>query len=205
MNHRLPLRMIQIVLVAVLLATSGCASDTNSAADRGTVPDSFALGADREPTARTLYSMARLLAVKNRDAQSEFILRRLLHDYPEYAPAYNDLAELQMRHGRLDEAMETLQTGLTFAKGDAILLNNLGMCRMVLGDYDGALDQFTRASAQSPQDARYRANMAVALCLLDREDEAVSLYAQMMSTEDAERNVQVLREARHRVSPIRQQ
>ena len=34
---------------------------------------------------------------------------------------------------------------------------------------------------------------------------SASGHAQMMSTEDAERNVQVLREARHRVSPIRQQ
>jgi len=162
-------------------------------------PD-FDTCAERPPTTRTLYAMARVLAAQGKDAQAEILLRRVIQDQPEFLPARNTLAEIQMRQRRVREAVATISAGLEVNPADAVLLNNLGMCQMVLGQYEKALETFTAAAAARPGNARYRANMAVALGLMGRDHEAINLYKQVLPEQKAIHNLLVLQSARDEFS-----
>jgi len=188
-----------------ILCHGGCSESVSSAPDINSVLDNseheFQKQANRPPTAKTLFAMADILATQGRDSECEFVLKRIIQEYPKFLPAYNNLAELQMRQGRTNQAIGTLQSALRINPGDPVLLNNLGMCRMVLGDYENALDMFTKAAGIMPENARYRANMAVVLGLTGRDEESLSLFKQVLPEEDASQNLNVLREARNIEKP----
>jgi Flp pilus assembly protein TadD len=151
---------------------------------------------NRPPTAKTLYAMADILATQGRESDSESILRRIVQEHPEFLPAYNDLAELQMRQARTKQAIATLDKGLRIYANDPVLLNNLGMCHLLQTEYEKAVELFTRAAAVIPQSARYRSNLAVALALAGREEESLSLFRQVLSRDQADHNLNILRQAR---------
>jgi hypothetical protein len=157
--------------------------------------DSFDKGINRPPTPKTLYSLAQILESQGKDNQAEPILRRIIVDEPRFMPAYCDLAELQMRQRRIEDAYRTLSAGLKISRDEPILLNNRGMCQVLLKDYEGALANFTRASSLRPDDARYRSNLAMTLGMLGRYDESYSLYTLVMPAQDARHNVALLAES----------
>ena len=177
------------LLAAGLLVLGAC---TSPRVESAYAPDSFDTSVDRAPTASTLHATARVMAAQGRDAQCELVLRKLIDEHPDFLPAYNELAELHMRYGAIDSAVVTLEMGLERAPQDTVMLNNLGMCRLLQKRYDEALDSFTLASAADPDDARARANMATTLGLLGRADEALALFYQVMPPADAHHNVAVL-------------
>jgi len=151
---------------------------------------------DLPPTAKTLYATAQILAKQGRDSDCALVLRRTIQEYPDFLPAYNSLAQLQMRQNRTKEAIDTISMALCRRPEDPVLLNNLGVCWLVLRDYDKALEIFTKAHQVWPQNAKYLANMAVALGLLGRYDESRSLYQQVLSKDQVDHNLDVLRQAR---------
>ena len=61
---------------------------------------------DRPPTSKTLFAMANILAVQGRDQECEFLLKRIIQENPRCLPAYNSLAELQMRQGKINAAID---------------------------------------------------------------------------------------------------
>jgi len=156
----------------------------------------FQLQSNNPPTAKTLCSMADILATQGRDSECEYVLKRIIQDNPKFLPPYNRLAELQMRQGRTNEAIETLQHALRINPDDPVLLNNLGMCWIVRRNYENALKMFTKAAGLMPENAKYRANMAVALGLMGRDDESLSLFKHILPEDEANHNLKVLRGAR---------
>ncbi|MHC4457656.1 MAG: tetratricopeptide repeat protein [Planctomycetota bacterium] len=186
--------------IIYLLCFGGCSQPASSGAKTHLVPDDstieYKVQADRPPTAKTLFAMADIFATQGRDSECELVLNRIIHEYPNFILAYNSLAELQMRHGRINKAIETITSGLRIRSEDPVLLNNLGMCRMIRRDYGKALDMFTKAAGIMPENARYRANMAVALALMGRYDESLSLFKQVLPEEQASQNVSVIRKVR---------
>ena len=192
---------VPIALTCVIALGSGCGPDPNAfpwSASRPSVSDAaFEAGANRPPTTKTLYAMTRILAARGRDPECEQLLRRILRESPGCLPAYCDLAALYLRHGRIDEAIETLSRGLRIAPEDAVLQNNQGMCWTLKGEYRKALRRFTKAATVAPQDARYRTNMAVALSMIGRYDEAKSLFEQVVPEEDVHYNLSILASARN--------
>jgi len=156
---------------------------------------------NRPPTPKTLYAMADILATQGRDSECESLLKRIVQEDPKFLPAYNALAELQMRQGRTNAAIETLQGALAIQPGDPVLLNNLGMCRIAQHDYESALTMFSKAAGIMPENAKYRANMAVSLGLMGRDEESLSLFKQVMPEDQANHNLSVLREARKMAEP----
>ena len=148
--------------------------------------------ANRPPTGKTLWAMAGILASQGKDSQCEFVLRRLIHEHPAFLPAYNSLAEVRMRQGRTKAAIETLHEGLKVGPAAPVLLNNLGMCWMILQDNEQALQAFTQAAGIVPENPKYRANMAVVLGLVGREEESLSLFNQVVSADLADQNLAVL-------------
>jgi serine/threonine-protein kinase len=179
------------LILGVCLLMAGCGGQTaKSRSQNRQVADPF--DPDRPPTARTLYVMADILASQGRDRDSQYFLERLIKDYPDFLPAYNTLAESQMRQRRVPDAVRTLSAGLEANPGDPVLLNNLGMCRLIQKDYEKALSLFSEAAGIAPERTRYRSNMATALVLLDRRDEALALYEQILPKEEALGNIKRL-------------
>jgi Flp pilus assembly protein TadD len=184
-------------LASLLTACSTTSGPTPLAYATGGVSTSeFERGANRPPTAQTLFGLARLLAAQGRDDEAEPILRRILDEHPRFVPAYSELAELHLRHQRIGDAIGILQSGLNIAPKSPMLLNNLGLCWLLREDHERALHYFTLAAAQEPNNARFRSNMATALGKQGRYDEALAVYLQVVSRRDAHHNVGVLAETR---------
>jgi serine/threonine-protein kinase len=186
-------------VVSLGLFSGGCAESTSSGNDTDWVMDEseleFQLQSNNPPTAKTLCAMADILATQGRDSECEYVLKRIIQDNPKFLPAYNSLAELQMRQGRTNAAIETLQQALGINPDDTVLLNNLGMCWIVRRDYENALKMFTKAAGLMPENTKYRANMAVALGLMGRDDESLSLFKHVLPEDEANYNLSVLQKA----------
>lgn len=144
------------------------------------------------PGALTNYSMSRLLVSVGKAEQAEFLLTRVLRQDPAFLPAYCDLASLEVRKGRIEEAERYLEAGLRREPGDAVLNNNLGVCLLLAGRYEPALERFTRASVARPASERFVANRALAMGLMMRDAESFGLYEQIMTAEQARHNLEVI-------------
>jgi Flp pilus assembly protein TadD len=145
--------------------------------------------------------MADILATQGKDYECEFVLNRILQEYPTYLPAYNSLAELKMRQGQTKGAIQTLQDGLAIDPRAPVLLNNLGMCWMIMRDNETSLEMFTRAAGIMPENRKYRANMAVVLGLMDRDEESLSLFKQVLPVDLANQNLAILQEEEEGTDP----
>ena len=187
-----------IVTVSCVLCVTSCQEQTGSKREiSSTIIDSdqdLQNIEDRPPTSKTLFAMADILTAQGRDKECEFVLKRIIQEYPRYLPAYNKLAELKMRQGQINAAIETINDAFRIKPDDPLLLNNLGVCRIVTGEYEKALEIFTKAASAKPENVRYRMNMAVALGLMGRYEESLSLFRQVLPEEQATYNLNVLKE-----------
>lgn len=187
---------VAALIMSAMLLVAGCHS--SPAAPYEPPPDldaEFQQAANRPPTAETLYRLGRLLAAEGKDADCEQVLVDAIDRFPAYLPLYSELAQLYIRQRKLETAIGTINKGLAVVPNDAVLLNNLGMCGMLKGDYAMALQNFTLASAADPDDARYTANMALAAGMLGRYDESLALYQQVVRPARAHYNLAVVCEA----------
>jgi Flp pilus assembly protein TadD len=203
-------RLDVIILSCILgfvcaLCISGCSESAAPGTNTDWVMDKseldFQTQGKNPPTAKTLAAMAEILAAQGRDSECEYVLKRIIQDNPKFLPAYNSLAELQMRRGQTNAAIETLQHALVINPNDTVLLNNLGMCWIIRRDYESALKMFTKAAGIMPENVKYRANMAVALGLMGRDEESLSLFKQVLPEDKANHNLSVLQEARSSKNP----
>jgi tetratricopeptide (TPR) repeat protein len=200
------MRSLFLLASVAALGLAACTStpDHSKAPPVGVV-EPTGISSDKAPNAQTLYSMAKLLAARGRDADAETILAKLIGQHPEFMPAYADLAEIYVRRERIESAVEVLRAGIQRVPADAVLQNDLGMCRLLQRRYEDALEAFTAAAAGVPPDIRARANMAVALGMLGRLDESLAIYLQILPPADAHYNVAVLSEARKDAERARQE
>lgn len=189
------LRLLPVL--ALICLAGGCASSNPG----GESADGFEAGAGREPNAKTLYAMARMLVDKGRDRDAITLLNMAVEKAPTFAPAYNELAGIYIRSDRSGDAVEVLTTGLKHAPGDAVLLNNLGMCHFLRQDFENANLAFAAAVAVVPNSAQYRANQAAALAMLGRADDAAAAYDGVISDDAAKQNLALFAEAHGRLHP----
>jgi len=180
-------------LLCLLVGVQACA--TVGALSAGEPQTSFDRAADPAPTVQTLHSLSRVMAAQGRQGECRLVLERLIEDHPRFLQAYNELAELHLRADRFEAAMAVLRAGLEVEPRDGVLLNNLGLCHFLRAEFEPALEQFTLAAAAEPGDARNRANMAAALGMQGRLDEALALYYQILPPAEAHHDVAVLCEA----------
>jgi Flp pilus assembly protein TadD len=183
----------------------GCSESTASGTNSEWVMDKseldFQAQDNNPPTTKTFFAMAEIFATQGRDRECEYVLKKIIQDNPKFLPAYNSLAELQMRRGRTHAAIETLQHALIINSDDPVLLNNLGMCWIIRQDYETALKMFTKAAGIMPENVKYRANMAVALGLMGRDEESLSLFKQTLPEDQANHNLSVLKDAQSSDKP----
>ena len=89
-----------------------------------------------------------------------------------------------------------MAAGHAIAPQNPVILNNLGMCQMLNNEYGPALKCFMEATKLAPANARYQANMAVALGMLGEYDLALDVYKNTVPAAEAHYNLAVLCEAR---------
>jgi len=187
-----------IVATTLSVGLCGCESTTtfeqNDPADPAHYGENDNPLGDEAPSVRTLHSAARMCAARGQDSQAELAYAQLIERHPHYMPGYAELSELYLRNEMAETAVAVLRTGLEAAPDDALLHNNLGMCHLFEREYEAALEQFTQAAALAPEDARSRANMAVALAMLGRMDEAYANYQLIVPEADARANMHLLSE-----------
>lgn len=195
---------IQVGMICLSVLMCGCSRPEQSSLSDGLhfskADLAFETQRGRPPSGETLYAMADILATQGKDAECEFVLRRCIQRYPQFIPSYNSLAELQMRQGCVNEAIELLSKALEIRPQDHVLENNLGMCLLVRKEYEMALEHFTEAAGLVPGSEKYRANMATALGLLGRHDESKALLQQVLPDDEAEHNAEILRKAHEKVA-----
>jgi len=191
---------LSTVSALCLFCIYGCSESTSSGTNTDwTMIESeleFQTQSNNPPSVKTLWAMANILAKQGRDSECEYVLKRIIKDNPKFLPAYNNLAELQMRQGNTNMAIETLQDALNISSNDTVILNNLGMCWIIKRDYENALKMFTKAAGIMPENVKYRANMAVALGLMGRDEESLSLFNQILPEDQAKRNLSILQKTR---------
>jgi Flp pilus assembly protein TadD len=177
---------------ALLALLMGCATTSQGSKtpraneEQGRTSPAYAESAD----AKTLFAMARVLVLRERQDQAEVVLVRLVNEHPRFFPAYSELAELRLQQGRLDDAKLVLVHGVEKFPQEHILLNNLAVCHLVAADYQEALKAIDGALAFQPANERYRANKALVLGLLGRHDEARTLYGDTIGLENARMNME---------------
>jgi Flp pilus assembly protein TadD len=188
-------------LIVIVRLMPGCAAEPTPAphpiadAPEDPATEAFDNAANRPPTVRTIYVMAKLYIEQGRYGEAEAALKKVMLETPKFVPAYADLAELQLRQQRNDDAIATLTAGLKVAPQDPVLLNDLGMCHLRKAEHELALQSFQAASKVRPQEPRYRSNAAVATALQGRYDEALDLYLQVLPPADAHYNLGVICES----------
>ena len=134
-HHAFPL-VISLVLGGLLV---GCASGPGETdEDR----DYFDGGALKDPEPMTLVMTGRVLKSQGRTNESEYILRRVIAEYPGFVPGYTELSELLLKDGRTVEAIVVLEQGSAEQPNNAMLHNDLGMCLLVAGDFSQSSDRF---------------------------------------------------------------
>jgi tetratricopeptide (TPR) repeat protein len=187
------------MLLASIGLTAGCETTQETRPSNFTqdhnIDSEFAAGADRPPTPHTIFRLARLLAAQGKDQAAESALTNCLDRYPDFSPAYEELANLYVRHRKIEDAARVLQSGLHISPNDPVLRNDLGMCWLMLERYQLALEQFQIAAQASPDDARYAANVALALGSLGRYDEAIEHYRAIVPIGQGHYNVGVIARA----------
>lgn len=182
------------VAVATL---SGCATngdDYASVSNRPSVDSSM----KEAPNAITLYGMARIYSSQGKVAQASTVLVNIHRQFPDFVPAYNELADLLMQSGRIDDASLELKEGLRRAPSNPILLNNYGVCLLLKGRHSEALQQFETALRSAPYDSRTKANVALARGLNGQDLESMAAYHEILSAQDTDHNMRVIREMRAR-------
>ena len=102
--------------LVIAVVSVGCAqkTQTDTAKDFSAKDTDyqFQSSGNRPPTAKTLYAMAKILAAQGKDTECEYVLARIIREYPDFCPAYCDMAELRMRQDRVNDAMASLRAGL---------------------------------------------------------------------------------------------
>lgn len=199
-TERFTIFMSLVLLLGLSCFMTGCETATNSnsawqQSRNSANADYFNEGASRPPTGKTLYTMATILSSQGRNEEAEYVLKRINNEFPQYLPAYQELAQIYMREQRTHDAIDVLSAGLSIKPDDAPMLNNMGMCYILLDNYDMAFDYFTQAANAMPNDARYHANRAVAMGMQRRYDEALDLFKNVVPLSDAYYNIGVLAQA----------
>ncbi len=123
------------------------------------------LGRQAEPTAATLMLGGLVQARLGNAEQAESLLARAVAAAPDLPEARHELARQQLKLGRAQRALETIQPLLADPR-DGVAWTTAAQARARLGDFRGADEAFARARALRPGDVGV--SIAQARTQLDR-------------------------------------
>ena len=108
-----------LCLTLLSFTFAGCSSNEEvydlSLSERDQTLNDFDVGAERVPSARTLFTFAQILISQARDSEASFILGRIIREHAYFTPAYNELAEIHMRNNRIVDVVDIVSAGLKVA------------------------------------------------------------------------------------------
>jgi len=165
--------------------------------------DDWFEGGPMKPTSvRTLQMTTRVLAAKGELAAASGVAGRMLAEHPQHAESYAEAAELLVRDGRYQDAVDVLTKGLERVPGSPVLHNNRGLCRLMLGQLPEATVDFEAAYATDTYDSDYVANLALARALTgdaSGELDARRLWARVLTPDLVEANLERARSTRSKL------
>ena len=98
----------------------------------------------------------------NSMAQAETLLRKAMLEAPDASPPRRVLAEVYLRLGQADKAMNTLEPLLRASQPDGDVQALVGQAQLMRGDALAAEISFARAAKLKPDDKRIRTSAALA-------------------------------------------
>jgi len=135
--------------------------------------------------AEARYGLGKALMSLGRPEEAAETLRRVVTEEGS-SRAYNALGVALDLAGDRSAAQEVYRTGLDEIPGDLTLMNNLGLSLALDGQHDEALALLTEVVAKAEAGPRHRQNLALALGLAGRPEQA----AQIGRHDLAEREIQ---------------
>ena len=126
----------------------------------------------------------------------QFLLNRMLAEYPDHLGTYTEGAEVLLLEGRIVEAIKWIERGFARFPENPVLLNNRGLCHLLNADLPAAMTDFQKAYDADPADADYVGNLALAKALAGDETEARRLWSRVLGPEDVARNLAQANDAR---------
>ena len=183
-----------IVLLGIGFINVGCATTDPIYTERDFSTQSTRgeeLG-NETPNVKTLYSMAKMYTSQEKYREGELILRRAIEEYPDFVPSYVEMANICMKKKRVKDARSFLQVAIQKNNYDPLILNNLGICELLLGDIEKAQDFFYRAAQLLPGEKRYVANFALTLGISGDLTESESIYSEFLTPEKVLNNINII-------------
>lgn len=151
-----------------------------------------AIGHPKDRKVLAAYGKA-LAAAGEFEAALDAVRRAQTPEYPDWKLLSAEGAILD-QIGQTAEARALYQKALDMRPGEASVLSNLGMSHLLSGDLPTAEDYLRRASQSQGADSRVRQNLALAVGLQGRFDEAEAIARGELSQGQAEANVAYLRQ-----------
>ncbi|HYH47195.1 MAG TPA: protein kinase [Thermoanaerobaculia bacterium] len=135
--------------------------------------------AERRPAADFLMDLANLELRQGEAAAARKTLEDLLRRIPAHLGGEKLLAQVELASGSPARAAELYADLLRRRRGFAEL-SNFGVAQMLLRDWKGAAASLEEAYALAPRSAPAALNLADAMTLAGRLDEASTLYARVL-------------------------
>jgi len=115
------------------------------------------------------------------EARQEFL--RAMRVDPEDPAAYNNLALLNLKERRVDEAIDLLEQSI-FLQADASLPHGLlGAAYLMQGRLEDAARESAEAARLDPTDTSSRENLGRALMRMGRSEDALKVYRELAELE----------------------
>ena len=125
-----------------------------------------------------------MMGLRRHDYATEERLRERVRSGPRDAGAHRKLSAWLLRAGRLAQAREALQGGLSRAGGTASLQHLLGLLFSGAEDYESAERHLARASAQEPMRFDYLRDLALVRAVAGKTAASVETLRQAVGLAD---------------------
>lgn len=137
----------------------------------------------QRPSVQNLFDLANMEVRHGRTESARRHLRELLARFPNKFSARKVLAQIELQSGSA-EAAARLYEDLVELSPEPDLLANLGVVYLLLEEYEKASTAFRRVREQQPNNPYATLNLADALLLQGKEEEAMALYRQVIDLID---------------------
>lgn len=137
----------------------------------------------QRPSVSNLFDLANMETRQSRFDAARAHLEELLERFPGSFTARKLLANIELQNGSAERAAE-LYRELIEISPDADLLTNLSVTFLLLGRYEDAAGTVERLRESQPNSAVVTLNLADAKLLAGHEEEARSLYRQVIDLVD---------------------
>ncbi|QXE90372.1 tetratricopeptide repeat protein [Geomonas subterranea] len=135
-------------------------------------------------TAEDHYLKSQELVNRGDLAGAEQKLQGIVALYPEFAPAYNDLAVLAYQKGDKDTARRNYEKAAALAPGNNTFQKNLADFYFVEGyDVDGAINIYLDQLRKEPLNIETLMSLGKICAILDRPEEAETFYGKVIHLE----------------------